>query len=57
MKATTFSRFGAPNVLAVVDVPDRMPGHGEALIRVEAASVNPSDVKKGWKARRCKNVR
>jgi len=45
MKATTFSRFGAPNVLAVVDVPHRMPGHGEARVRVEAASINPSDVK------------
>jgi NADPH2:quinone reductase len=32
-------------VLAVVDVPDRMPGHGEARVRVEAASINPSDVK------------
>jgi hypothetical protein len=45
MKATIFSRFGAPDVLAVADVPDRMPGHGEARVRVEAASVNPSDVK------------
>ncbi|MGD0109362.1 MAG: zinc-binding alcohol dehydrogenase family protein [Rhodopila sp.] len=45
MKAATFSHFGAPDVLAVVDVPDRMPGHGEARVRVEAASVNPSDVK------------
>jgi NADPH2:quinone reductase len=45
MQATTFSRFGAPDVLTVVDVPDRMPGQGEARVRVEAASVNPSDVK------------
>jgi NADPH:quinone reductase-like Zn-dependent oxidoreductase len=45
MKAITFSRFGAPDVLAIVDVPDPMPGDGEALVRVEAASVNPSDVK------------
>jgi NADPH:quinone reductase-like Zn-dependent oxidoreductase len=45
MKATTFSRFGTPDVLAVVDVPDPMPGHGEARVRVEGASVNPSDVK------------
>jgi NADPH:quinone reductase len=45
MKATTFCRFGTPDVLAVVDIPHRMPGHGEALIRVEAASINPSDVK------------
>jgi NADPH2:quinone reductase len=45
MKATIFSRFGAPDVLSVLDVPDRMPGNGEARVRVEAASVNPSDVK------------
>ena len=45
MKAATFSRFGAPDVLEVVAVPDRMPGPGEARVRIEAASVNPSDVK------------
>jgi NADPH:quinone reductase-like Zn-dependent oxidoreductase len=45
MKAATFSRFGTPDVLAVVDYPDRMPGRGEARVRVAAASVNPSDVK------------
>jgi NADPH:quinone reductase len=45
MKAITFSRFGAPDVLTVVELPDRMPGHGEARVRVETASVNPSDVK------------
>jgi NADPH2:quinone reductase len=45
MKATIFSRFGKPDVLTVIDVPDRMPGRGEARIRVEAASINPSDVK------------
>src|SRR5271167_3878130 len=45
MKAITFSRFGPPDVLEVVDVADRVPGQGEARVRVEAASVNPSDVK------------
>jgi hypothetical protein len=45
MQAATFSRFGTPDVLVVVDVPDRMPGSGEARVRVVAASVNPSDVK------------
>ncbi len=44
MKATTFSRFGGPDVLAVVDVRDPLPGHGEAQVRVEAELVNPSDV-------------
>jgi NADPH:quinone reductase len=45
MKAIRFTRFGAPDVLAVVDVPNPKPGRGEARVRVEAASVNPSDVK------------
>jgi NADPH:quinone reductase len=45
MKATRFTRFGAPDVLAVVNVPDLEPRHGEARVRVEAASINPSDVK------------
>jgi NADPH:quinone reductase len=45
MKAITFSRFGSPDVLKFGEVPDPVPGHGEALVRVEAASINPSDVK------------
>jgi len=45
MKAITFSRFGKPDVLAVVEVPDAMPGDGEARVRITAASINPSDVK------------
>src|SRR5271154_4766926 len=45
MKAITFSRFGTPDVLEVMDVPDRKPGDGEALVRILAASINPSDVK------------
>lgn len=45
MQAITFSRFGSPDVLEFAKVPDPVPGHGEALVRVEAASINPSDVK------------
>jgi NADPH:quinone reductase-like Zn-dependent oxidoreductase len=45
MKAAQFSDFGAPDVLRIVDIPDPVPGQGEARVRVEAASVNPSDVK------------
>jgi NADPH:quinone reductase-like Zn-dependent oxidoreductase len=45
MKAITFSRFGSPDVLEFGEVPDPVPGHGEALVQVEAASINPSDVK------------
>ena len=45
MKATSFTRFGGPDVLAVIDVPDPAPADGEARVRIEAASINPSDVK------------
>jgi NADPH2:quinone reductase len=45
MRATRFTHFGAPDVLAIVNVPDVEPRHGEARVRVEAASINPSDVK------------
>ena len=42
MRALRFSEFGSPAVLEVMDVPD--PAGHDAVIRVEAASVNPSDV-------------
>src|ERR1700749_494534 len=45
MKATSFTRFGGPDVLAVIDVPDPTPAEGEARVRIKAASINPSDVK------------
>jgi NADPH:quinone reductase-like Zn-dependent oxidoreductase len=46
MKAARFSRFGAPDVLELVDLPDPHPGVGEIRIRVRAAGVNASDWKK-----------
>jgi len=45
MKAVRFTRFGDPDVLVVTEMPDLTPNVGEARIRVEAASINPSDVK------------
>lgn len=42
MRALRFNEFGSPAVLHVVDVAD--PAGPDAVIRVEAASVNPSDV-------------
>ncbi len=45
MKAVRFTRHGKPDVLSIEDLPDLSPGAGEALIRIEAASINPSDVK------------
>lgn len=46
MKAARFSRFGGPEVLEIVDLPDPHPGGGEIRIRVHAAGINASDWKK-----------
>src|SRR2546423_11910721 len=46
MKAVRFSRFGGPEVLEIVDLPDPHPGPGQVRIAVRAAGVNPSDWKK-----------
>ncbi|NKE44666.1 zinc-binding alcohol dehydrogenase family protein [Roseomonas frigidaquae] len=43
--ALRFAAFGGPEVLACQDVAVASPGTAEALVRVHAASVNPSDVK------------
>lgn len=43
--ALRFDSFGGPEVLAMGRVPVASPAAGEALVRVRAASVNPSDVK------------
>lgn len=45
MRALRFDRFGDPAVLQVADVPDPVASPRHAVVRVEAASVNPSDVK------------
>ncbi|WP_428489654.1 quinone oxidoreductase family protein [Rhodopila sp.] len=45
MRAVRFTRHGKPDVLKVETIADLSPGADEALIRVEAASINPSD----WK--------
>jgi NADPH:quinone reductase-like Zn-dependent oxidoreductase len=46
MKAVRFSRFGGPEVLEIVDLPDPHPGPGQIRIAVRAAGLNPSDWKK-----------
>jgi NADPH:quinone reductase-like Zn-dependent oxidoreductase len=46
MKAARFSRFGGPEVLEIVDLPDPHPGPGQVRIAVRAAGVNTSDWKK-----------
>src|SRR6201994_3114650 len=45
MRALRFTGFGDPGVLHVTDLPDLTGTADEAVIRVHAASVNPSDVK------------
>lgn len=46
MKAALFRRFGGPEVLEIVDLPDPHAGPGEVRIAVRAAGVNASDWKK-----------
>ena len=45
MRALRFDRFGGPEVLQVMELPDPVATAREAVIRVQAASVNPSEVK------------
>ncbi|HLW94885.1 MAG TPA: NADP-dependent oxidoreductase [Solirubrobacteraceae bacterium] len=44
MKAVRFDHYGGPEVLEVRAVDDPVPGEGEALIRVRAASINPGEI-------------
>lgn len=43
MKAATIARYGSPGVIEVRDVPKPVPGPGEVLVRVHAATVNRTD--------------
>jgi NADPH2:quinone reductase len=45
MRALQFNQFGDPAVLHLADLPDPVSTAQDAVIRIEAASVNPSDVK------------
>ena len=45
MKAVRFARYGGPEVLEVVDVPEPTPGPGQVLVRVKAAGINPGEAK------------
>jgi len=48
MKAAQFSRFGGPEVLEIVDLPDPHPGPGQIRIVVHAAGINATE----WKLRK-----
>ncbi|MEA5365383.1 NADP-dependent oxidoreductase [Amycolatopsis sp., V23-08] len=45
MKAAQFQRFGGPEVLEIVDLPDPHPGPGQVRIAVHAAGVNATETK------------
>ena len=46
MKAIVVHEYGGPEVLKFEVYPDPIPGPGEVLVRVAAASVNPLDLKR-----------
>ncbi|MDX2015908.1 MAG: zinc-binding dehydrogenase [Myxococcaceae bacterium] len=46
MRALRFHRFGPPEVLVVDDVPEPVPGTGEALIEVHAVGLNFADTER-----------
>ena len=46
MKAIVVHEYGGPEVLKFEEYPDPLPGRGEVLVRVAAASVNPIDYKR-----------
>jgi NADPH:quinone reductase-like Zn-dependent oxidoreductase len=47
MQGIQFTRFGGPEVLELVELPDPEPGPGQIRVAVRAAGVNPID----WKVR------
>jgi NADPH:quinone reductase len=44
MRAVGFTEFGDPSVLRIVTVPKPVPGPGQVLVKVAAATVNPTDL-------------
>ena len=44
MKAIRIHEDGGPDVLRYEDVPDPVPGEGETLVELRAASLNHLDV-------------
>src|SRR5277367_4216241 len=46
MKAIVVHEYGGPEVLKFEEYPDPVPGPGDVLVRIAAASVNPIDYKR-----------
>jgi NADPH:quinone reductase-like Zn-dependent oxidoreductase len=45
MRAVVARRYGPPDVLTVEDIPVPRPGPGQIQVRIEAAAVNPADLR------------
>jgi NADPH:quinone reductase-like Zn-dependent oxidoreductase len=43
MKAVKFDKYGGLDVLNVVEIPRPVAGHGQVLVRVKAAGINPGE--------------
>ncbi len=58
MRAVGFFEFGGPEVLQVIDLPETHAEAGQVRIRVNAATVNPTDtsLRKGTRAESLRNI-
>lgn len=45
MKALVATAYGQPHQLAIADVPIPSPGPGQILLRITAATINPTDIR------------
>ena len=45
MIAARYARYGGPEVIELVEVPEPVPGSGEYLVELRAAGLNPADSK------------
>ena len=43
MRAVQITRFGGPEVMDIVELPDPVPGEGQQLYEVSSAGVNLAD--------------
>jgi NADPH:quinone reductase-like Zn-dependent oxidoreductase len=47
MRAVQITRFGGPEVMEIVDLPEPAPGEGQQLYDVSSAGVNFADTHQG----------